>query len=190
MRPRSRVTCLMAWPSGSHVLKGDSGGFLSTGLQGGRQADVQSDHSGYKDPAGDCEACHRARAGFMHGPILAGLPPCARFSVWECSSAGFGHLLGRPGSWRPRRCPSPAGVRGLVVSALWASLMSGRPGSWRPRRCPSPAGVRGLVVSALWASLMSSLTAVYSSASAVFTMDIYPQMRPTATKKELMITGR
>lgn len=159
MRPRSRVTCLMAWPSGSHVLKGDSGGFLSTGLQGGRQADVQSDHSGYKDPAGDCEACHRARAGFMHGPILAGLPPCARFSVWECSSAGFGHLLGRPGSWRPRRCPSPAGVRGLVVSALWASLMS-------------------------------SLTAVYSSASAVFTMDIYPQMRPTATKKELMITGR
>ncbi|XP_061241548.1 sodium/glucose cotransporter 1-like [Bos javanicus] len=53
-----------------------------------------------------------------------------------------------------------------------------------------PSGVRGLVVSALWASLMSSLTAVYSSASAVFTMDIYPQMRPTATKKELMITGR
>nr|XP_020763015.1 sodium/glucose cotransporter 1-like isoform X3 [Odocoileus virginianus texanus] len=51
-------------------------------------------------------------------------------------------------------------------------------------------GVRGLVVSALWASLMSSLTAVYSSASAVFTMDIYPRIRPTATKKELMITGR
>ncbi|XP_061001064.1 sodium/glucose cotransporter 1-like [Dama dama] len=53
-----------------------------------------------------------------------------------------------------------------------------------------PSGVRGLVVSALWASLMSSLTAVYSSASAVFTMDIYPRIRPTATKKELMITGR
>ena len=95
----------------------------------------------------------------MHGPILAGLPPCARFSAWECSSAGFGHLLGWPGSWRPRRCSPPAGVRGLVVSALWASLTS-------------------------------SLTAVYSSASAVFTMDIYPQIRPTATKKELMITGR
>lgn len=45
-------------------------------------------------------------------------------------------------------------------------------------------------MSALWASLMSSLTAVYSSASAVFTMDIYPRIRPTATKKELMITGR
>ncbi|XDA85589.1 hypothetical protein R6Z07F_015366 [Ovis aries] len=53
-----------------------------------------------------------------------------------------------------------------------------------------PSGVRGLVVSALWASLMSSLTAVFSSASAVFTMDIYPQIRPTATRKELMITGR
>ncbi|XP_052510445.1 sodium/glucose cotransporter 1-like [Budorcas taxicolor] len=53
-----------------------------------------------------------------------------------------------------------------------------------------PSGIRGLVVSALWASLMSSLTAVFSSASAVFTMDIYPHIRPTATRKELMITGR
>ncbi|XP_072809112.1 sodium/glucose cotransporter 1-like isoform X1 [Vicugna pacos] len=53
-----------------------------------------------------------------------------------------------------------------------------------------PKGVQGLMVSALWASLMSSLTSVFSGASAVFTMDIYTQMRPTATEKELMITGR
>ena len=46
------------------------------------------------------------------------------------------------------------------------------------------------MVSALWASLMSSLTSVFSGASAMFTMDSYTQIRPMATEKELMLTGR
>ncbi|XP_047616947.1 sodium/glucose cotransporter 1-like isoform X4 [Phacochoerus africanus] len=53
-----------------------------------------------------------------------------------------------------------------------------------------PIGFRGLMVSALWAALISSLTSVFSGASAVFTMDIYTQLRPMATEKELMLTGR
>ncbi|XP_061025232.1 sodium/glucose cotransporter 1-like [Eubalaena glacialis] len=55
---------------------------------------------------------------------------------------------------------------------------------------PSGKNVRGLMVSALWASLMSSLTSVFRGASAMFTMDIYTQIRPMATEKELMLTGR
>lgn len=47
VRLRSCITCLMLWSSGSHLSKGDTSGFLSAGLQGGPQADVQSDHSGY-----------------------------------------------------------------------------------------------------------------------------------------------
>lgn len=46
------------------------------------------------------------------------------------------------------------------------------------------------MVSALWAALISSLTSVFNGASAVFTMDIYTQLRPMATEKELMLTGR
>uniref|UniRef100_A0A4X1V3L0 Uncharacterized protein n=1 Tax=Sus scrofa TaxID=9823 RepID=A0A4X1V3L0_PIG len=53
-----------------------------------------------------------------------------------------------------------------------------------------PIGFRGLMVSALWAALISSLTSVFNGASAVFTMDIYTQLRPMATEKELMLTGR
>ncbi|XP_019565915.2 sodium/glucose cotransporter 1 isoform X3 [Rhinolophus sinicus] len=53
-----------------------------------------------------------------------------------------------------------------------------------------PSGIQGLMLSALLASLMSSLTSVFNSASALFTMDIYTQMRPMATEKELMVTGR
>ncbi|XP_006875008.1 PREDICTED: sodium/glucose cotransporter 1-like [Chrysochloris asiatica] len=53
-----------------------------------------------------------------------------------------------------------------------------------------PVGLRGFIMSALWASLMSSLTSVFNGASALFTLDIYTRLRPVATEKELMITGR
>ncbi|XP_008590733.1 PREDICTED: sodium/glucose cotransporter 1-like, partial [Galeopterus variegatus] len=53
-----------------------------------------------------------------------------------------------------------------------------------------PSGLRGLMLSTLCASLMSSLTSVFNSASALFTLNIYTQIRPVATEKELMITGR
>ncbi|XP_025789366.1 sodium/glucose cotransporter 1-like [Puma concolor] len=53
-----------------------------------------------------------------------------------------------------------------------------------------PKGIRGLMLSALWASLMSSLTSIFNCASTLFTMDIYTQIRPMATEKELMVTGR
>ncbi|XP_066111117.1 sodium/glucose cotransporter 1-like [Saccopteryx bilineata] len=53
-----------------------------------------------------------------------------------------------------------------------------------------PKGARGLMLSALWAALMSSLTSIFNSASTLFTMDIYTHIRPMATEKELMVTGR
>nr|XP_023502454.1 sodium/glucose cotransporter 1 isoform X5 [Equus caballus] len=53
-----------------------------------------------------------------------------------------------------------------------------------------PDGVRGLMLSAISASLMSSLTSIFNSANTLFTMDIYTRIRPTATEKELMVTGR
>ncbi|XP_029778074.1 sodium/glucose cotransporter 1-like [Suricata suricatta] len=53
-----------------------------------------------------------------------------------------------------------------------------------------PKGVQGLMLSALWASLMSSLASSFNCASTLFTMDIYTLIRPMATEKELMVTGR
>ena len=46
------------------------------------------------------------------------------------------------------------------------------------------------MLSTLWASVMSALTSIFNSASALFTLDIYTQIRPMATEKELMVTGR
>uniref|UniRef100_H0XY46 Sodium/glucose cotransporter 2 n=1 Tax=Otolemur garnettii TaxID=30611 RepID=H0XY46_OTOGA len=53
-----------------------------------------------------------------------------------------------------------------------------------------PTGLRGLLLSSFCASFMSSLTSVFNGASALFTLNIYTTMRPMATEKELMVTGR
>ena len=46
------------------------------------------------------------------------------------------------------------------------------------------------MLSTVCASLMSSLTSIFNSSSALFTLNIYTWIRPAATEKELMISGR
>ncbi|XP_006051059.3 solute carrier family 5 member 4 [Bubalus bubalis] len=53
-----------------------------------------------------------------------------------------------------------------------------------------PNGLRGLMMSVMLASLMSSLTSIFNSASALFTIDLYTKIRKTASEKELLIAGR
>lgn len=53
-----------------------------------------------------------------------------------------------------------------------------------------PNGLRGLMLSVMMASLMSSLTSIFNSASTLFTMDVYTNIRKGASEKELMIAGR
>ncbi|XP_023210658.1 sodium/myo-inositol cotransporter-like isoform X1 [Centruroides sculpturatus] len=53
-----------------------------------------------------------------------------------------------------------------------------------------PSGLRGLMMAVMIAALMSDLTSIFNSASTLFTMDIWPQIRKKATVKELMIVGR
>jgi SSS family solute:Na+ symporter len=53
-----------------------------------------------------------------------------------------------------------------------------------------PIGVRGIVAGGLLAALMSSLAAVFNGCSTLFTMDIYLKIRPNASQRELVHTGR
>ena len=53
-----------------------------------------------------------------------------------------------------------------------------------------PIGVRGIVTGGLLAALMSSLAAVFNGCSTLFTMDIYQKLKPHASQKELVHTGR
>ncbi len=53
-----------------------------------------------------------------------------------------------------------------------------------------PSGLRGLVAAGLLAALMSSLASVFNSCSTLFTVDIYKKLRPNASEKKLVTTGR
>lgn len=53
-----------------------------------------------------------------------------------------------------------------------------------------PHGLMGLCIASILAALMSSLASVFNSSSTIFTMDLYVQMRPSASDRELVMVGR
>jgi SSS family solute:Na+ symporter len=53
-----------------------------------------------------------------------------------------------------------------------------------------PIGVRGIVVAGLLAALMSSLAGAFNASSALFTIDFYSRLRPSATQAQLVWIGR
>ena len=53
-----------------------------------------------------------------------------------------------------------------------------------------PIGLRGLVVGGLLAALMSSLSSLFNSCSALFTVDIYKKLHPNASEALLVHIGR
>ena len=53
-----------------------------------------------------------------------------------------------------------------------------------------PVGLKGLVAGVLMAALMSSLASVFNSCSTIFTIDIYKKLKPNASEKTLINTGK
>jgi len=53
-----------------------------------------------------------------------------------------------------------------------------------------PTGLRGLVVAALLAALMSSLSSLFNSTAALFTVDVYEKLRPQASQARIVTVGR
>ena len=73
-------------------------------------------------------------------------------------------------------CGSEGGCSNIAYPKLVINLM--------------PPGGRGLMLAVMMASLMSSLTSIFNSSSAIFTMDIWKRIRPQSKDWELMIVGR
>ena len=53
-----------------------------------------------------------------------------------------------------------------------------------------PPGLRGLVIAGLLAALMSSLSSLFNSSAALFTVDIYQKLKKEASEKELVYVGK
>jgi SSS family solute:Na+ symporter len=53
-----------------------------------------------------------------------------------------------------------------------------------------PTGLRGLVVGGLMAALMSSLSSLFNSTAALFTVDVYEKLFPGRSERHLVTVGR
>nr|XP_055050707.1 sodium/myo-inositol cotransporter 2 isoform X1 [Misgurnus anguillicaudatus] len=73
-------------------------------------------------------------------------------------------------------CGNPVGCSDIAYAKLVMELL--------------PAGLRGLMMAVMLAALMSSLTSIFNSSSTIFTMDLWRNIRKTASEWELMIVGR
>lgn len=85
-------------------------------------------------------------------------------------------------------------IPGVVAVALKAQgkLVFDDPNTVFPTMVATllPVGIRGIVAGGLLAALMSSLAAVFNGCSTLFTMDIYPRIKPGASERELVHVGR
>jgi len=53
-----------------------------------------------------------------------------------------------------------------------------------------PAGLRGLVVAGIMTALMSSLSSLFNSTAALFTVEVNEKLRPDDTEQRLGMVGR
>ncbi|XP_014672409.1 PREDICTED: sodium/glucose cotransporter 4-like [Priapulus caudatus] len=73
-------------------------------------------------------------------------------------------------------CGNPASCSNIAYPKLVLSIM--------------PIGLRGLMMAVMLSALMSSLTSIFNSASAIFTLDLYRRCRPLAAETELLLVGK
>lgn len=73
-------------------------------------------------------------------------------------------------------CGSQAGCSNIAYPRLVMAVM--------------PVGLRGLMMAVMIAALMSDLDSIFNSASTIFTLDIYKNIRKKASQRELLIVGR
>ncbi|XP_074023712.1 sodium/glucose cotransporter 2-like [Numenius arquata] len=75
-----------------------------------------------------------------------------------------------------RACGSEGGCSNLAYPRLVIALL--------------PPGLRGLMLAVVLAALMSSLASIFASSGALFTLDVYKRLRPSAGPRHLLIAGR
>jgi SSS family solute:Na+ symporter len=85
-------------------------------------------------------------------------------------------------------------VPGLIAAALarQGRLALNSPDQALPALVAAllPVGLRGLVVAGLLAALMSSLSAVFNSCATLITWDVYRELRPKSSERQLVVVGQ
>ncbi|XP_042236087.1 sodium/glucose cotransporter 4-like [Homarus americanus] len=80
----------------------------------------------------------------------------------------------------PEECMRACGSKSSCYNSAYPRLVVGI----------MPAGLKGFMLAVMLAALMSDLTSIFNSASTMFTLDLWPRIRPRAKTRELLIIGK
>lgn len=81
-------------------------------------------------------------------------------------------------------------AKGLVIAGLLAMFLA-VPGTYAGRITLSlPLFLKGIVLIGVLSAIMSSLSGLFNSTSAMFTMDIYRRRKPESGERKLVLVGR
>jgi SSS family solute:Na+ symporter len=81
-------------------------------------------------------------------------------------------------------------IPGLIAVALFPGANGDQAYPFLLNSRILPVGIKGLVVAGVMAAIMSSLASVFTSASTLFTMDLYRSFKPAASERKLVLVGR
>ena len=81
---------------------------------------------------------------------------------------------------------------GIIAAALFQEELSAGSDMAYPVLVTEllPVGLKGIVIAGLLAAIMSSLASCFNSSSTLITMDIYKKLKPQASERELVFSGR
>lgn len=80
----------------------------------------------------------------------------------------------------PEECLRACGSRSSCFNSAYPRLVVGI----------MPTGLKGVMLAVMLAALMSDLTSIFNSASAMFTLDLWCRLRPSARTRELLVVGK
>lgn len=80
----------------------------------------------------------------------------------------------------PEECMRACGSRYSCYNSAYPRLVVGI----------MPPGLKGFMLAVMLAALVSDLTSIFNSASTMFTLDLWPRLRPRAKTRELLIVGK
>ncbi|MBX3724414.1 MAG: sodium/sugar symporter [Xanthomonadales bacterium] len=77
-----------------------------------------------------------------------------------------------------------------IAAAVLAPNLAAPDQAYPTMMALAPVGIRGLIFAALVAAIVSSLGSMMNSVSTIFTMDLYRQVMPGASQRQLVTVGR
>lgn len=128
--------------------------------------------------------------GFPWLAIIVGIPVVALW-LWLTDQYVLQHVFSARSKRDMRKGITFVAIAKVLAVGTLLLVFLGNPGLHFGKLNPSlPSFINGVVLIGVLSAIMSSLSGLFNSTSALFTMDIYRRRKPEAGERKLVLVGR